>query len=122
MTTYYSDQHEWITVDGDNATIGITEHAAEQLGDVVYIEQLEAGETFDEGDEIGVLESVKAASELYAPVSGEIIEVNEMLADSPESINESPESEAWIYRIRIESPEQLDNLMDKEAYMAFIAE
>lgn len=122
MTTYYSDQHEWLSIDGDTATLGITEHAAEQLGDVVFVEQQDVGESFEAGDEIGVIESVKAASELYAPVTGEIIEVNELLVDSPESINDNPESDAWIYKIRIEDSSQLEALMDKEAYMTFIDE
>ena len=83
MTTYYSEDHEWITVEGDTATVGITAHAAEQLGDIVFIEQKEEGDEFESGDEIGVIESVKAASEIYAPVDGEIIESNDLLESNP---------------------------------------
>ncbi len=122
MSIYYSKQHEWLSVDGDTVTYGITEHAAEELGDVVFIEQQDVGETFDVGDEIGVIESVKAASELYAPVSGEIVEVNEALQDNPGALNENAESDAWIYRLKIEDSEQLSELMDKAAYMSFIEE
>jgi glycine cleavage system H protein len=121
MTTYFSEEHEWVTVEGDIATIGITTHAAEALGEVVFIEQQDAGETFDKGDEIGVIESVKAASELYAPVDGEITEVNGILADEPAKLNESPEADAWIYKIKITDASQLDDLMDADGYKAFIA-
>jgi len=122
MATYYSEDHEWIAVDeeGDTATVGITGHAAEQLGDIVFVELRDPGEKFRMGDEIGVIESVKAASELYAPVDGEIIEANEALPESPASVNESPEENAWFYRIRIDDVSQLDGLMDIEAYKAFI--
>jgi len=120
MHTYYSEDHEWITVDGETATIGITQHAADQLGEIVFIEQREVGDTFARRDEIGVIESVKAASEIYAPVDGEMIEVNAQLADSPSLLNESPEAEAWIYRIRLSNPQQLEDLMSREDYQAMI--
>ncbi len=120
MATYYSDEHEWLTVEGDTATVGITQHAADQLGEVVFIEQKEVDDEFAKGDEIGVIESVKAASEIYAPVDGVVTEVNEDLEGNPGAINESPESGAWIYKIKISDPSQLDELMDLDAYKAFI--
>lgn len=120
MTTYYSEDHEWITVDGDVATIGITAHAAQQLGDVVFVEQRDAGDEFESGDEMGVIESVKAASEIYAPVSCEVTEVNETLADTPSALNESPEGDAWIYKVKLTDPSQLEALMNLESYKEFI--
>lgn len=120
MTTYFSEEHEWITVAGDTATVGITAHAAEQLGDIVYVEQKDAGDTFAKADEIGVVESVKAASEIYAPVDGEITEVNAALADNPALLNESPEGEGWLYKIRLSAPAQVSGLMDLDGYKAFI--
>lgn len=121
MTTYYTEDHEWLDVDGDVATIGITEHAAEQLGEVVFVELKEVGESFEKGDEIGVVESVKAASEIFAPVSCEILESNDSLADSPAEVNESPESDAWFYKIRLTDESQLEELMDEIAYKKLIS-
>ncbi|MCT4657389.1 MAG: glycine cleavage system protein GcvH [Cohaesibacter sp.] len=121
MSVYYSEDHEWIRVEGDTATIGITNHAAEQLGDVVFIDLQEAGTEFEASDEIGVIESVKAASEIYAPLSGEIIEANAILEDEPGKINESAESEAWIYKVKLANSDELEKLMDAEAYKALIA-
>ncbi|MEM9330847.1 MAG: glycine cleavage system protein GcvH [Pseudomonadota bacterium] len=120
MTTYYTEDHEWITVEGEVATIGVTEHAAEQLGEVVFIELKEAGDTFGKGDEIGVIETVKAASEVYAPVDGEIVEANSSLSDAPTELNEHPEGSAWLYKIKINDSGQLNGLMDKEAYNSLI--
>lgn len=120
MTTYYSEDHEWITVEGDIATIGITQHAADQLGEVVFVEQKEEGDEFDKGDEIGVIESVKAASEIYAPVDGEVVEANEALADNPGALNDSPEGDAWIYKVKITDAGQLEELMDLDGYKSFI--
>ncbi|KIC35134.1 glycine cleavage system protein GcvH [Leisingera sp. ANG-M7] len=120
MATYYSEEHEWITVEGDVATLGITQHAADQLGEVVFVEQREAGEEFEKGGEIGVIESVKAASEIYAPLDGEVVEVNETLADNPGALNESPEGDAWIYKIKLSDASQLDDLMDLDGYKALI--
>lgn len=120
MTTYYSDDHEWVAVEGDIATIGITAHAAEQLGEVVFVEQKDEGDDFEKGDEIGVIESVKAASEIYAPIDGEVVEVNGELADAPSKLNESPEGDAWIYKIKISDASQLEALMDLDAYKALI--
>lgn len=120
MATYYSEEHEWITVEGDVATLGITQHAADQLGEVVFVEQKETGDEFEKGDEIGVIESVKAASEIYAPLNGEIVEVNEALADNPGALNDSPEGDAWIYKIKLSDASQLDDLMDLDGYKALI--
>lgn len=120
MTTYYSDDHEWITVEGDVATLGITQHAADQLGEIVFVEQKEVGDSFDKGDEIGVIESVKAASEIYAPLDGEVTEVNASLEDNPGSLNDSPEGDAWIYKIKLTDAAQLEDLMDLDGYKALI--
>ncbi len=121
MTKLFSEDHEWLTVDGDIATIGITEHAAKLLGDIVFIELKEQGDDFERADDIGVIESVKAASEIYAPVDGEVVEANEELADNPSLVNESPEGTAWLYKIKISDASQLDDLMDAAAYQDFIA-
>ena len=121
MSTYFSEDHEWLKVEGDTATVGITVHAAEQLGDIVFVEFKDAGDTFSKGDEIGVIESVKAASEIYAPVDGEVIEANTALADSPSDINEDPEGNAWLYKIKVSDAGQLSELMDADAYKAMIA-
>lgn len=120
MATYYTEDHEWLSVEGDVATMGITAHAAEQLGDVVYLEFRDVGDSFSKGDEIGVVESVKAASEIYAPVDCEITAVNEALADDPARVNASPEDEAWLYKLKITDPGQLDGLLDRAAYDALI--
>ena len=121
MTTYYSEEHEWITVEGDTATIGITAHAAEQLGDIVFVDQKEEGDEFESGDEIGVIESVKAASEIFAPVDGEIIAANELLQSNPAALNGNPEADAWIYKVKLSDPAQLEGLMDLAGYKTFIA-
>ena len=121
MALYYTDDHEWLDVDGDIATIGITQYAAEQLGDVVFIELQDEGSEFEKGDEIGVVESVKAASELYAPVTCEIIEANQSIADTPAAVNDSPEEDAWFYKIRVKDASELDALMDADAYKALIS-
>lgn len=120
MTTYYSEDHEWITVEGDTATLGITKHAADQLGEIVFVEQQDSGDSFEKGGEIGVIESVKAASEIYAPLDGAITAVNDSLADSPSALNEDPEGSAWIYKITLSDKSQLDDLMDLDAYKALI--
>ena len=96
----YTRSHEWVRLEGDTATVGITDHAQEELGDVVFVELPQAGDSFDEGDSFGTVESVKAVSDLYAPVGGEVVEVNEALEDSPEKINEDPYGEGWIVKLR----------------------
>jgi len=118
----YSKEHEWISVDGDVATIGITQHAAEQLGDLVFVELPAIGKTVAPGDETAVVESVKAASEVYAPLSGEVVEVNSVLEGEPGKVNEAPEGEGWFLKLKLSSPSELDGLMDEAGYKAFVAE
>ncbi len=122
MSTYYTKEHEWVTVDGDIATVGITKHAAEQLGDIVFVETPEPGTEVEQGGEAGVVESVKAASDVYAPVSGEVVEVNETLADNPGAVNEDPEGAAWFFKVKLSNPEELNELMDAAAYESFVQE
>ena len=116
MTTKYTESHEWVRVEGDTATMGITKHAAEQLGDVVFVELPEVGRSFGKGDDMAVVESVKAASDVYAPVSGEVVEVNQSIVDAPESVNESPGEGAWFVKLRLKDAGELDGLMDEAAY------
>jgi glycine cleavage system H protein len=116
----YSEEHEWIRVEGEEAVIGISDYAQEQLSDVVYVELPEVGDTFARGDIVAVVESVKAASDVYIPVSGEILEINETLEDSPEVVNEDPFGEAWFVRIVLADPSELDDLLDPAAYQAFV--
>ncbi len=120
MTTYYSKDHEWIAVDGDKATIGITTYAQEQLGDVVYVELPEAGKALSQGDEAAVVESVKAASEVYAPIDGEVVETNDALVDEPAKVNEDPEGAAWFIKMTVGNADQLSDLMDAAAYKAYV--
>ena len=117
----FSDEHEWIRLDGDIGTVGITDYAQEQLGDVVYVELPEIGKQVKSGDEMAVVESVKAASEVYAPVSGEVTEVNETLSDAPETVNADALGAGWFVKIRLGDPSELDKLMDETAYSAFTA-
>ncbi len=119
MTTYYTKDHEWIRVEGDTGTIGITGYAAGQLGDVVYVELPEGGAGIKRGDGFAVVESVKAASDVYAPVSGEVLEANTSLSEAPEKVNEEAEKDAWFVRIRITDAHELDGLMDQAAYAAY---
>lgn len=117
----YTEEHEWLEVsDGDVVTIGITEHAAEQLGDVVFVELPEIGTTIAKDDEVVVIESVKAASDILAPVDGEIVEVNDAIVDEPGKVNEDPEGEAWFVKVKVEDLSQLDDYMDEAAYKKFI--
>ncbi len=120
--TYYTREHEWIRVDGDIGTVGITKHAAEQLGDIVFVETPEVGTEVEKGGEAGVVESVKAASDVYAPVSGEVVEVNPLVTEEPGRVNEDPEGEGWFFRVRLASPDELNDLMDAAAYEAFVSE
>ena len=113
----FLSSHEWALVDGDIATIGISDHAQNLLGDVVYVESPEVGSAVAAGDVAGVVESVKAASDTYAPVSGEVIEVNSGLEDTPELINEDPYGDGWMYRVRIEDAGEIDSLMYAETYL-----
>jgi glycine cleavage system H protein len=114
--------HEWALVEGDIATIGVSDHAQKLLGDLVYVELPEQGSTVAAGDSVGVIESVKAASDTYAPLSGEIIEVNDQLEDAPEQINNDAYGDGWMYKISIEDLEEVENLLDAEAYTDSIAE
>ncbi|NWG47063.1 MAG: glycine cleavage system protein GcvH [Alphaproteobacteria bacterium] len=116
----FTEQHEWVRVEGDTATIGITPYAAEQLGDVVYVELPEAGKALTQFKEAAVVESVKAASEVYAPVSGEVIEANTALGDEPAKVNEDPLAAGWFIRIRLKDPAELDKLMSEADYQAYI--
>ena len=115
----YNQQHEWISVDGDVATVGISQFAQEQLGDVVFVELPEIGKQMAKGDEACVVESVKAASEVYAPVSGEIVEVNSALTDQPDLVNTDSTGKGWFIKIRLSNNSELDGLMDEAGYTAF---
>ena len=114
----YAASHEWARLDGDIVTVGITDHAQDALGDLVYVELPNVGDAVQAGDEAGVVESVKAASDIYAPVSGEIVEVNETLVDSPEMVNSAPYTDGWLYRIRISDASELDKLLSADEYTA----
>ena len=117
----YSKEHEWVKVDGAEATVGITDHAQEELGDVVYVELPQVGQQVEQFKPFGVVESVKAASDLYAPVSGEVVAVNGELAKSPEKVNQDPYGEGWMIRVRLKDPAQLDNLLSADEYEKEIA-
>ena len=119
MSVYYSKEHEWVRVEGDTATVGITDFAQGQLGDIVFVEVPEAGRQVAQGGDAAVVESVKAASDVYAPLSGEVIEGNAALADTPELVNSDPEGEGWFFKLKLSDASQLDVLMDAAAYKAF---
>lgn len=119
MAIYFTQEHEWISVEGDVATVGITDFAQGQLGDIVFVELPEAGRQVTKGGEAAVVESVKAASDVYAPVDGEIVEPNPALGDDPSLVNSDPEGEGWFFRLRLADTSQLDGLMDESAYKAF---
>ena len=112
----FTKDHEWVRLDGDVATVGISQHAADQLGDVVFVETPDAGKTVSVGDSFAVVESVKAASDVYAPVGGEVVEGNAALASAPETVNADPQGEGWFAKIRVSDTSQLDALMDQAAY------
>jgi glycine cleavage system H protein len=116
----FTRSHEWVNLQGEVASIGITAYAAEQLGDVVFVETPEPGKTVAAGDSFAVVESVKAASDVYAPVAGEVVEPNAALADMPEIVSEDPEGGGWFAKIKLTNPAELDALMDREAYEAFL--
>jgi glycine cleavage system H protein len=117
---YYTDEHEWIRVDGANATIGITDYAQEQLGDLVFVELPQVGTQLSKGDTAVVVESVKAASDVYAPIDGEITGVNEALGDNPAIVNSAPAGDGWLWKMTIADKSQLDGLMDEAAYTKFV--
>ena len=120
MTTLFTPDHEWLHIEGDVATIGITDYAQSQLGDVVYVELPEIGRQVEKGKEAAVVESVKAASEVYAPASGEVAEVNEAIAADPAKVNADPMGEGWFIKLRLADPKELDGLLDEEAYKRFV--
>ena len=120
MTLYFTREHEWIRVDGDTATVGISDHAQEQLGDVVVAEVPEAGRRVAKGQEAAVVESVKAASDVYAPVSGEVIQGNQAVADDPSLVNSDPEGQGWFFKLKLDNPGELDGLMDENAYREWL--
>lgn len=118
----FTKDHEWVLLDGDTATIGITDYAQEQLGDVVFVELPEVGKTIDQGDEAAVVESVKAASEVYAPISGEVIEVNEDLEAEPAKVNADAMGEGWFVKLKVTDEDELEGLMDEAAYAKYVKE
>ena len=118
----YTESHEWVRIEDGVATCGITAHAQEQLGDVVYVDLPEVGDTLSRGDEMGEIESVKAVSSLYAPLSGEVVEVNAALEDAPETVNKDPYGAGWLLRIRLSDASEVDGLLDAAAYEAHAAE
>jgi glycine cleavage system H protein len=122
MSKKFTKDHEWISLDGDVATVGITNYAQEQLGDVVFVEVPATGQQVAQGDDAAVVESVKAASEVYAPLSGEVVEGNAALEATPELVNKSPDNEGWFFKMKLSDAGELDELMDEAAYDAFVKE
>ena len=120
MSLYFTKEHEWIRVEGDTATVGISNHAQEALGDIVFAEVPEAGRRVTKGQEAAVVESVKAASDVYAPVSGEVIEGNQAVADDPALVNSDPEGQGWFFKLKLGNPSELDGLMDEGAYREWV--
>jgi glycine cleavage system H protein len=116
----FTKDHEWVVLEGDVATIGITAYAAEQLGDVVFVEVPEAGKVVKTGDNLAVVESVKAASDVYAPISGEVVEGNAALSDAPETVNDQPEGLGWFAKVKVANPAEVEALMDRAAYEEFL--
>jgi len=121
MSRYFTEDHEWIDVDGEVGTVGITDYAQTQLGDIVFVDVPEEGKELAKGDDAAVVESVKAASDIYAPVSGVVLEGNPDLADEPALVNSSPEEDGWFFRLTLTDAEELEELMDESAYEAFVA-
>jgi glycine cleavage system H protein len=119
MTVKYTEDHEWVKAEGGVHVVGISKHAAEQLGDVVFVELPEIGKTFAKGDEMAVVESVKAASDVYAPISGEVVAVNSAIVDDPSKVNEDPGGASWFVKLKLSNPAELDALMDESAYKEF---
>lgn len=118
----YSEEHEWVDVEGDIATVGISDFAQEQLGDVVFVELPEVGTEISAGDQVAVVESVKAASEVYSPLTGEVTEVNDTIVDDPSGVNGDAEGEGWFFKMKLSDSEELEELMDAKAYAAFVKE
>lgn len=117
----YTKDHEWLKIEGDVATVGITAHATEQLGDIVFVELPEQGASFGQGDTAATVESVKAASDIYAPVSGEITETNQDIVDDPAIVNQDPTGKGWFFKLKMKDPKEADDLMDEDAYNQMIA-
>ena len=120
MSRYFSEDHEWIEIEGDLGTVGITDYAQGQLGDITFVDLPQVGADFDKGDSASVVDSVKAASDVYTPVSGKIAEVNEVLTDEPELVNTDAEVGGWLFRITLSDPSELEDLMDQAAYKKFV--
>jgi glycine cleavage system H protein len=120
LSLHFTREHEWIRVEGDTAVVGITHHAQHQLGDIVFAEAPEAGRQVTKGGEAAVVESVKAASDVYAPASGEVVEANSVIADDPSIINSDPEGEGWFFKLKLSDPSELEGLMDEAAYREFV--
>ncbi len=121
MSRYFTEDHEWIEVDGDTATVGITDYAQGQLGDIVFVETPNEGKAVSKGDEAAVVESVKAASDVYTPASGTVVEGNPALADNPALVNEDPEGEGWFFKLTLSEPSEIESLMDEAKYQDFVA-
>ncbi len=121
MSRYFTEDHEWIDVDGETGTVGISDYAQGQLGDIVFVDVPEEGKQLSKGDEAAVVESVKAASDVYSPVSGHVIEGTAALGDDPSLVNSDPEGEGWFFKITLSDPSELEELMDETAYEAFVA-
>ena len=119
-TVKYTDEHEWIRLDGDIATVGITDYAQSQLGDVVYVELTKPGQKVEKGKQAAVVESVKAASEVYAPIAGEVVEANQALVDEPATVNADPMGRGWFVKLKVANKSELDGLMDEAAYKKFV--
>jgi len=122
MPRYFTDEHEWIDVEGETATVGISDYAQEQLGDIVFVELPAVGALVEQGGDAAVVESVKAASDVYAPISGKVLETNENLEEDPALVNTDPEGDGWFFRMTIADKDELDGLMDEAAYKAFVDE
>jgi len=120
MSLYFTKEHEWIRVEGNSGTVGISSHAQEQLGDIVFVEVPEAGREIRKGDEAAVVESVKAASDVYSPISGSVIEGNQAIADDPSLVNNDPEGAGWFFKIEVKDSSELDGMMDEGAYRDWI--
>ena len=120
MSLYFTREHEWVRVEGDTATVGISDHAQQALGDIVFAEVPEAGKQISKGGDAAVVESVKAASDVYAPVGGEVIEGNQAVADDPALINRDPEGEGWFFKLKLDNPGELEGLMDEAAYREWV--
>lgn len=119
-TMLYTKEHEWLRIDDSVATVGISDHAQEQLGEIVFVDLPAVGKQINRSDDMAVVESVKAASDVFAPISGEVVEINDTLADNPAQVNDSPEEKGWFCKLKITNPGELDDLMNADAYQSFL--